>query len=178
MSTRLTARTLVSVLVALCVATMFAGSAAAAGLGDATDVTDDIGDTSGIADGIGDSTNLTDEAPELEAPDVGGDGGGGGGAVSVESDQGSVAGEGSVSASQDGVEVAASGEGSANNQTVAGGIDCELSPDSAQNPQDACETDTPGGDTPELPDGEVPELPGNDVPTTPNLDALEELLAA
>jgi hypothetical protein len=172
MSTRRTSRALVSVLIALCVATMFAGSAAAAGLGDATDVTD------GITDGVGDSTNLTDEIPEIEDPEAGGNGGGGDASISVESDQGSASAAGSVSASQNGVDVAASGEGSANNQSVAGGIDCELSPDSAQNPQDACETDTPGGDAPELPGDEVPELPGNDVPTTPGLDGLEELLAA
>ncbi|WP_336134318.1 hypothetical protein [Natronomonas amylolytica] len=179
MSTRLTARTLVSVLIALCVATTFAGSAAAAGLDDATDVTDDLGDTDDLTDGIGDGVNVTDEVPEVEEPEIGGDGGGGDGSVSVESDQGSVAGGGEVSASQDGVSVGVDGEGAANGESVSGGVECDVSPDSAQNPQDACETDAPGGgEAPELPDDEVPELPGNDAPTTPGLDGLEELLAA
>lgn len=149
MTARNTVRLLVTLGAALCVVTMFAGSAAAVDLGAVS--VDDGGDDAAVDI----DTGLDTEADQS--------GGGGSGNVAVDTDQGGAEGAGAVEGDvqNQSVTVAASGEGGPAGNEVGGGVECELSPDSAQNPQEACEFDTPGGDNP------LPEDPGGDLPIDP-----------
>lgn len=136
-----TVRTVVALITALCVATMFAGSAAAVPLDDTVELDD--------GDGVVD-INLESESDDS--------GGSGSGSAAVETGQGGAAGEAGAGVDTDdpSVTVAAEGEAGPAGDKQGAGVECELSQESAQNPQDACEVDAPG-------DGEVPD-PGEEVP--------------
>lgn len=133
---------------ALSVVTMFAGSAAAIDLG-AVSVDDSSDDAAVDID-----TGLDTEASQS--------GGGGSGGVSVQTDQGGAQGSGAVEGDvqNQSLTVAAAGEGGPAGNTVGGAVECEISPDSAQNPQEACDYQLPGGDSSPLPDDQLPGLPG------------------
>lgn len=117
---------------ALGVVTLFAGSATAVDLGGG-----------GVSEEGGDAVDVTLDTETSDS------GGGGSGRVAVESEWGGADGSGAVAG---GVEdqsltVAAAGEGGPAGDEVGGGIECAVSPDSAQNRQEACEVDSPGAES-------------------------------
>lgn len=156
MLNRTTVRTVVTLVAALGVVTMFTGSAVALDLGGI-----------GVGDSADDAPVEIDTGLETEASQSGG---GGGGSVSVDSDQGSAAGSGAVGvdAENQSVTVAAAGSGGPDGNEQSASVECTIDQDSVTSPQDACET--PGGDglpeppVDELPDDELPELPGDELP--------------
>lgn len=154
MTRRTTTRAGIALLAAFCVATMFAAPAAA--------------QLGGIGDQVPEGPGGGDIIGDLDL-DAGSSGGGGSGTVGVESSQGSASGSGAaaVDAEEPSVSVSASGGGDVAGQGAEAGIDCELSPQSAQNPQQTCEFETPGGgDTPAPEPPELPEFPGGgELPT-------------
>lgn len=148
MTRRTTTRAGVALLAAFCVATMFVAPAAA--------------QLGGIGDQVPEGPSGGDITGDLIL-DAGSSGGEGGGEVGVESGQGNASGSGSaaVDAEEPSVEVSASGGGDVAGQGAEAGIDCELSQQSAQNPQETCEIESPGGgDTPAPEPPELPEFPG------------------
>lgn len=164
---RNTVRTIVALVTALCVATTFAGSAAAIDLGAVS--VDDSGDDAAVDI----DTGLDTEASQS--------GGGGSGHVSVDSDEGGAAGAGAVEgdAENQSVTVAAAGEGGPAGDEQRGSVECTFDQESAQDPQEACDYQLPGGDDSPLPDDQLPELPGDDLPVDPGggipLDGLQAL---
>lgn len=168
---RTTVRTVAALVTALCVVTMFAGSAAAIDLGAVS--VDDSGDDAAVEI----DTGLDTEGSQS--------GGGGSGSVSVDTAEGGAEGSGAaaVDAEDQSVSVAAAGEGGPDGNEQGGSVDCTFDQESVQNPQEACDYDAPGGDglpeppTDELPDDELPELPGGDIPVDPGagvpLDGLQ-----
>lgn len=135
MTSRTTVRTVVTLVAALCVVTMFTGSAVAL-VNFGSDAADD--DDDGL---VNIDTGLDTEAGES--------GGGGFGGLSVDTDQGGASGVGAVeaNAATQELNVTLEGQGGpgAEEERTKVGVDCTLSPDSATAPQDACE---PIGDIP------------------------------
>lgn len=156
MEARYTVRTVVTLMTALCVATMFTGSVAALGLSD-----------------VGDTVNVGDEADQSPIDvelGVGGEqsdsGGSGTGTVAVESNHGNASGASTIGADvEEGLTVELSGEGDSQGQALNGSLACNISPDET-NPGDACNYTMPGAD-------DSPVNPGEDLPINPGDNASE-----
>jgi hypothetical protein len=135
---------------ALCVATMFAGSAAAL-------VNVDTGEEQESDGLVNVDTGLDSDASQS--------GGGGSGGLAVNTSQGGVAGVGSVQADANdpSLTVGAEGEGGPAGNQVNASVECTLGPGAAEDPQSVCETETPGGGIPS-PGDSLPS-PGEGVPS-------------
>lgn len=157
---RSTVRTVAALVTALCVATTFAGTAAALDLGAVS--IDDDGDDAAVE---------IDTALDTEASQSGG---GGSGGVSVQSDEGGAEGSGGVAGDVENqsLSVQAEGEGGPAGDEVGGSLHCELGPDAAEDPAEVCAVEGPGGgDDSPLPIDDVPPedspIPPEDVPPEP-----------
>lgn len=150
MTSRTVVRTVVTLAMALCVITMFAGSAAALINVDTDEEQEESG---GLVDV---DTGLDSDASQ--------DGGGGSGGLAVSTSQGGAGGVGSVEAdaTDPSLTIGAEGEGGPAGNQMNASVECTLGPSAAEDPQSVCETDTPGS----IPSpGEGIPSPGDSLPS-------------